>query len=220
VHRTRFYPVVIALVAVLGAGAAFTTARMHHASAQTQQQPQPGQPRHGNRVFGTIQSVSGGTFVVIGRDGKTYTVRTTAGTKVVTQARARLSDIRTGDLVRVLATKGQDGSFTAVAVQDMPAGLALGPAAGGRGGAYGNTRNSGRMLVAGSVVSLNGSVLSVAARDGTATTVAVPASARISRTTTAPWASLAAGAHVSAIGTLNADGSLAASTIMVLPAER
>jgi Domain of unknown function (DUF5666) len=218
VRRIQLYPLIITLVAVLGAGAAFTTARLHHASAQTQQQLQPGPVHRGNRVFGTIQSVSGDSFVVTGRDGKTYTVKTTAATKVLTQSRARLGDIRTGDLVRILATKGQDGSLTAVAVQDAPAGLAPGAYAGGRGGA--NAGNSGRVLVAGSVVSLNGSTLSVASRNGTSTTVAVPASARISRTTALPWSSLAAGARVTAMGTLDTDGSLAASTVMVLPGTR
>jgi hypothetical protein len=218
----RHYPLIIALIAMLAAGAAFEAARMH-ASAQVQQPPQTGQRPHGNRVFGTIQSVSAGSLVVAGRDGKTYTVKTTATTKVVTQSRARLTDIRAGDRVRVLATKAQDGSLTAVAVQDIPAGLALaggGRPGGPRGGAAGNGANPDRVVVAGSVVSLNGSTLSVAARDGTAMSVAVPASARISRMTAAPWTSLAAGARVAATGTLNPDGTLAASTIMVMPAGR
>jgi Domain of unknown function (DUF5666) len=221
VHRIRFYPLILALVAILAAGVAFTTTR-HHVSAQTQPQPQTGQPHRGNRVFGTIQSVSGDSLVVAGRDGKTYTVRTTPATKVLTQSAARLGDIRAGDMVRVLAARAEDGSLTAVAVQDMPAGLALGPGRGGapRGGAGGTAADPSRVFVAGSIVSLNGSTLSIASRGGAATTVAVPASARISRMTTMPWTGLAAGARVSAMGSLNQDGSLAASTIMVLPARR
>jgi hypothetical protein len=211
---------IIALVALLAAGAAFEATRIH-ASAQLQQQPQTGQRPHGNRVFGTIQSISADSLVVAGRDGKTYTVKTTATTKVLTQSRARLTDIRAGDRVRVLATKAEDGSLTAVAVQDVPAALALGPGAAGRpgaprGGAGANGANPDRVVVAGSVVSLNGSTLSVASRNGTPASVAVPASARISRMTAVPWTSLAAGAHVAAMGTLNPDGSLAASTIMVM----
>ncbi|HLW47578.1 MAG TPA: DUF5666 domain-containing protein [bacterium] len=219
-QRLRYYPLLIALIAVVAAGVAFTTVRMH-ASAQTQTPSQTGQPHRGNRVFGTIQSVSADSFVVTGRDGKTYTVKTTATTKVLTQSAARLNDVRAGDMVRVLATKGQDGSLTAVAVQDLPAGLAVGGGRGGpRDGAAGNAANSNRVFVAGSVVRLSGTSLSIASRGGAATTVAVPASARISRMTTAPWTSLAAGARVSAMGTLNPDGSLAASTVMVLPASR
>jgi hypothetical protein len=225
VHKTRFYPWFIALVMVLAAGVAFATVRIH-ASAQTQPPSQTGQQHRGNRVFGTIQSVSGDSFVVTGRDGKAYTVKATAATKVLTASAARLSDVKAGDMVRIVATKADDGSLTALAVQDVPAGLGwgAGPGARGgapRGGAYGNSgANAGRVFVAGSVVSLNGSTLSVASRNGTSTTVAVPASARISRMRTLPWTSLAAGARVSALGTLDADGSLAATTVMVMPASR
>jgi len=222
VRRVRFYPVLIALAAILGAGVAFMTVRMH-ASAQTQPPSQTGQHR-GNRVIGTIQSVSADSFVVTTRDGKTYTVRSTADTKVLTQSAARLSDIKTGDTVRILAEKEQDGSLTAVAVQDMPAGLAIGGrggAAGGpRAGANGNGANSNRVFVAGSVVSLNGTSMSVASRDGTSTTVAIPASAKISQTHSTRWTSLAAGARVLAFGTLNSDGSFSATTIMVMTRTR
>jgi len=222
VSRVRFYPLRIALVAVLAAGVAFMTAGTY-ASAQTQPPSQTGQHR-GNRVVGTIQSVAGDSFVVAARDGKTYTVRAAANTKVFTQAPARLSDIKTGDAVRILASKEQDGSLTAVAVQDVPAGLALGGrggAAGGqRAGSNGNGANSNRIFVAGSVVSLNGTSMSVASRDGTSTTVAIPASARISRMHGVPWTSLAAGARISALGTLNSDGSFSATTIMVMTRTR
>lgn len=221
VHRVRFYPVLIALAAILGAGVAFMTVRMH-ASAQTQPPSQTGQHR-GNRVTGTIQSVSADSFVVTTRDGKTYTVRSTADTKVLTQSAARLSDIKTGDTVRILAAKEQDGSLTAVAVQDVPAGLAIGGrggAAGPRAGANGNGANSNRVFVAGSVVSLNGTSMSVASRDGTSTTVAIPASAKISQTHSTRWTSLAAGARVLAFGTLNSDGSFSATTIMVMTRTR
>jgi len=103
-----------------------------------------------------------------------------------------------------------------VAVQDTPA--SLGYSAPGRGGV--RDTNSGRVFVSGSVARVSGTSLSVASTGGAATTVAVPASAKISRMTTAPLTSLIAGAHVAASGTLNADGSLSAATIMVLPAKR
>lgn len=214
-RKIRFYSLLIALIAVLAAGVTFVTVRMH-ASAQTQPPAQTTPQHRGNRVFGTIQSVSAGSFVVTGRDGKTYTVKTTAATKVVTRTAARLNDVKAGDMVRVVATKAQDGSLTAVAVRDVPAGL--GYAASGRGGV--RETNSGRVFVSGSVASVGGATLSVASTGGAATTVGVPASAKISRTTAVPLASLAAGAHVAAMGTLNPDGSLSATTIMVMTATR
>ncbi len=214
-QRIRYYPLLIALMAVLAAGVTFATVQ-RHASAQTQPPSQSTQQHRGNRVSGTIQSVSAGSFVVTGRDGKGYTVKTTATTKVVTQTAARLSDIKAGDTVRIMAQKGQDGSLTAVSVQDVPAGL--GWSAPGRGGV--RESSSGRVFVSGSVASVRGTSLSVASASGAATIVAVPASAKLQRWTTVPLTSLAAGAHVAATGTLNPDGSLSASTIMVMSAKR
>jgi uncharacterized protein DUF5666 len=215
VQKSRFYSLVIALIAVLAAGVTFATVRIH-ASAQTQPPSQTTPQHRGNRVFGTIQSVSAGSFVVTGRDGKAYTVKTTAATKVYTQSAARLSDVKAGDMVRVMATKAQDGSLTATAVQAVPAALSY--AAAGRGGV--RDANSGRVFVSGSVASVGGMSLSVASTGGAATTVAVPASAKISRMTTVPLTSLVTGARVAANGTFNADGTLSASTIMVITAKR
>lgn len=208
--KVRFYPIIIALIATLAAGFTFASVKMH-ASAQTQPPAQDAQHR-GNRVFGTIQSVSNGSFVVTGRDGKAYTVKTAAATKVLTAVPAHLADIKAGDLVRVVAQKASDGTLTAQAVQAAPAGL--GQAGLVRGGV--RDTGSGRVFVAGSVVGVSGSSLSVASSGGAATAVAVPASARISKLTTVPMTSLAAGARVAAIGTLNADGSFSATTIMVM----
>ncbi len=209
-QKVRFYPIIIALIAALAAGFTVASVKMH-ASAQTQPPAQSGQQR-GNRVFGTIQSVSAGSFVVTGRDGKSYTVKTTTATKVLTQASARLADVKAGDMVRVVAQKASDGTLTAQAVQAAPAGL--GYAGPGRGGV--RDSGSGRVFVAGSVAGVSGSSLSVAAGAGAATTVTVPASARISKLTVVPVTSLAAGAHVAAMGTLNADGSFSAATVMVM----
>jgi uncharacterized protein DUF5666 len=214
VKTVRQYPMIIALIAVLAAGVTFATVRMH-ASAQTQPPAQTEQ-QHGNRVFGTIQSVSAGSFVVTGRDGKAYTVKTTAATRVLTPSNAGLRDIKAGDTVRIMAQKADDGSFTAVAVQAVPAGL--GYAAPGRGGV--RETSSGRVFVSGAVAGVTGTSLSVAASNGSATTVAVPASAKISRLISVPVTSLATGAHVAAMGTLNPDGSLSASTIMVVTGKR
>jgi len=214
VRKTRFFSLMV-LIAVLAAGVTIATVRMH-ASAQTQPPAQGGQGHHGNRVFGTIQSVSAGSFVVTGRDGKSYTVTTSAGTRVLAPRRGRLEEIKTGDIVRIMATKGQDGSLTAVAVQDLPAGLHMGR--GGRGGP--RDTGSDHVMVAGSVVSAGAGSLSVASASGTATTVAVPQSARIERVAVLPVTSLAAGAHVSAMGTLNPDGTLSATTVMVMTARR
>lgn len=214
-HRIRNYPWMLALIATLVAGVTFEAVRLH-ASAQTQPPAQGTQPRQGGRVFGTIQSVSAGSFVVTGRDGRAVTVRTGAATKVLGQTAAGLTDIKAGDAVRIVATKAQDGSYTALMVQDTPAGLRAGAP---RGGGV-RTNATGRVFVSGSVVRVSGMSLAVASADGTATTVTIPQTAKLMRTTALALTSLAAGAHVAVTGTPNQDGSLTASTIMVMTAKR
>ena len=207
-QRIRRYSCILALIAVLAAGGTLAAVRLH-ASAQTPP------PAKGSRVFGTIQSVSAGSFVVTGRDGTAVTVKTAATTKVLGQTAAGLTDIKAGDAVRIVATKAQDGSYTALTVQDTPAGLRAGAPRGGV-----RTTATGRVFVFGSVVGVNGTSLSVASPAGAATTVAVPQTAKVARTTALALTSLATGMHVAVLGTPNQDGSLTAGTIMVMTARR
>jgi len=168
-------------------------------------------PAAGHRVAGTISSMSAGTMVVTGRDGAPVTVKTVAATKFIGRTSASAAAITPGDAVYVVADKAQDGSLTALAVQDVPA--ATGMPMRGRGGQTA-TRN-GKTLVSGMVAQLRGGALSVSAADGTVTTVALPQSVKVSRLVAVPAATLAAGARVMVMGTSNPDGTMTASLILV-----
>jgi translation initiation factor IF-1 len=162
-------------------------------------------------VLGTIASVSAETIVVTGRDGKPVSVKTNSGTRIVGRAPGRFEDIKNGDVVTVVATKAQDGSLTAVTIQDVPSGLQFG--AQGRGGQ--RELKSGKVLVRGSVVGAQGNTLSVTSADAVVTAITVPQDAQVRRITPLTIASLAPGARVALQGTDNPDGSVTAVFILV-----
>lgn len=101
------------------------------------------------RVAGTVQSVSGSSFVVQGPDGATHKV-TTTGSTTFRQGRnqtASLSDVKQG--VRVVASgdRQSNGDLTATTVQIVPARMqhpsnSAGPGPGGAGGPQGNPPSS------------------------------------------------------------------------------
>lgn len=178
------------------------------------QQP-PAQVAPGDRphhLGGSIASVSDGSFVLTGRDGRPVTVRTTTSTRIVGRQPATLADIHAGDMVRVVATKAADGTLTAQAVQDVPAGFLTttqprGGVRQGRGGA---------VMVAGTVAgSPTAGPLTIASPNGQSTSVAIPSAARVSRMVSMPISSLTAGARVMVQGTSNADGSVTAAVVFV-----
>jgi hypothetical protein len=166
-------------------------------------------PAH--RVLGTIASVSADTIIVTGQDGKPVAVKTNSGTRIVGRAPGRFEDIKNGDVVTVVANKAQDGSLTAVSVQDAPSGVQIG--AQGRGGQ--RELKSGKVLVRGSVVSAQGSTLSITSTDAVVTAVTVPQDAQVRRITPLPTSSLAPGARVALQGTDNPDGTVTAVFILV-----
>jgi len=149
--------------------------------------------------------------VVTGRDGQAVTVKTTAATKIIGRTKGTVAQIAVGDAVRVVADEGQDGSLTAAAVEDVAA--SVGRPMRGRGGPQ-QTRN-GKTLVSGTVAQVRGGAVSITAADGSATTVAVPETAKIARITALAAGSLAVGARVMVQGTPNQDGSVNALVVMV-----
>jgi len=174
-------------------------------------QPAGQAPGRGSRVIGTISAASPGAVVVTGRDGKPVTVKTTAGTKIVGRSQATLAQIAVGDAIRAVVDAGQDGSLTATAVQDVAASIGL--PMRGRGGQ--RQTPDGKTLLSGTVAQVRGGAVSITSADGSATTVAVPQTARIERITGLPSGSLAVGTRVMVQGTPNQDGSLNALVVMV-----
>jgi hypothetical protein len=174
-------------------------------------QQSPSSPAKASRIFGTISTASPGAIVVTGRDGKAVTVKTSAGTKILGSTTGTFAQIAIGDSIRVVADAAPDGTLTATAVQDVP--KTLGLPARGRGGER-QTPN-GKTLVTGTVAQVRGGAVSIAGTDGSATTVAVPQTAKIERIATLASNSLAVGTRVLVQGTPNQDGSLNALIVMV-----
>jgi Cu/Ag efflux protein CusF len=89
-------------------------------------------------VAGTVQSVTGSSFVLQGRDGATHKV-TTTGSTAFRQGRnqASLSDVKQGDRVVAMGDRQSNGDLTASAVQILPARMQRPPGAPSQGGAGG-----------------------------------------------------------------------------------
>lgn len=191
------------------------TAALMLSMAAAWAQPQPPQPQApaGNRprpLVGSIASVSAGGFVLTTRDGRAVTVRTTASTRILGRQPAALTDIHTGDRVRILATKSADGSLTARAVQDIPSALQI--PTRDRGGVRQGRGDT--VMIAGTVTGIpTAGTVTVGASGGQSTSVSVPSTARVSRLVSVPISTLAAGARVMVQGTPNADGSVTASLV-------
>jgi hypothetical protein len=96
------------------------------------------------RVAGTVQSVSGSSFVVQGVDGAKHTVTTTSSTRFRKgRAQAALSDVKQGVRVVAAGDRQSNGDLAASTVQiapDRPAGSQPSPPPPPGGGAQsGNT---------------------------------------------------------------------------------
>lgn len=187
--------------------------------AQSQpNQPNPQMPPNQQRpqsqrhvVRGTITSVGQGSIVVTGRDGTAVTVKTTPGTRIIGHTAGTLGDVKAGDRVRVLANKGQDGSLTAERLEDVPSAIQL--PGGGKGGQ--RELQSGKVMVAGTVVGVRGNTLSISGANAAVTSVIVPQSIQVQRMTVLPLTSLAQGARVALQARDNGDGTVTAAFIMV-----
>jgi hypothetical protein len=166
--------------------------------------------RHGlgPRLFGTVASVSPDSLVLTTWTGRTVTLTTTPATRALSHQRASLTDLASGDLVRILATRTSNGTLVARRVSDIPASLAMSHPSGGatpeRPRAAGGQRmhsalvsgRDGLVMVAGPVVSVADGTVSVAMPVGSPMTVSVPPTTRITRLTAPAVTNLAPGTHV------------------------
>jgi hypothetical protein len=189
-----------------------------------QQTPNQRPVKRGNvrPVVGTISFVSGNSFVVTTWSNRTVTVETTASTRVLTQQQGALSDLRSGDFVRITATKSANNALVADRLSDTPAAIVAQSAANGRDRSDSRTGLwSGR----GSTVNVSGTLtaapsnggVTVALPAGQPLTVSVPSTARISRTVSLPVSGLTVGIHVAVSGTPAASGSGLTATMIYVP---
>ena len=183
------------------------------ASGQTPSESQPDAwHRHGGRpLIGTVVSVSDGSVVLTTWSGQSVTAQTTPTTRVLSRQQASLSDLRSGDVVRVVATRAQDGSLSARMVSDIPAALVPSTSRGGLWDA-----RAGAVMISGRLTGLPADgVVTIALPAGPPLSMSVPSTAHLSRLVSMAVSSLAPGAHVLVRGTRNADDSFTATTIFV-----
>ena len=152
----------------------------------------PGGPGLGGRMGGiTITAISGNNISLKTGDGWTRTITVDSGTTYSESgATIALGDLAVGDQIAFRQTREDDGSFTIDAV------AVILPRLGGE------------------ITALNGSTITVTQRDGTTGTIKV--SGDTTYTVNGNGASLAdvkVGMVIMAEGTLNADGSLAATNV-------
>ena len=100
----------------------------------------PNAPAPGTFAFGTVSSVNGNIILVKDTNGTVTTVDTTAATTFSVVKRIALTDLVTGQQVRVNGPKAADGSITATAVQEGTGGFG---GFGRRGGGNGNGGTTG-----------------------------------------------------------------------------
>jgi hypothetical protein len=103
----------------------------------------PNAPAPGTFAFGTVSSINGNIILVKDTNGTVTTVDTTAATTFSVVKRIALTDLQTGQQVRVNGPKAADGSITATAVQEGTGGFGgFGRRGGGNGTGNGGTDGS------------------------------------------------------------------------------
>jgi hypothetical protein len=153
----------------------------------------PGGPGFGHGMGGiTITAISGNSISLATADGWTRTITVDSGTTYAKSgATIALGDLKVGDMIGFRETKETDGTFTIDSIQVVL------PHLGGK------------------VTAIDGSTITVTERDGT-TTATIKVSGDTTYTVNGNGASLAdvkVGMFLEAEGTLNSDGSLAATNV-------
>lgn len=149
-------------------------------------------------VAGTVSKVAGSTVTVRTRDGE-RTILLTGSTTYRVGAKAGTKDaVVVGARIIARGTLGSDGTLTASSVTVVPA------------------------TTAGTVKEKGPGSITITLRDGSTRVVKVDSSTtlRVAGVSSPTLADVAVGAVVMATGTANADGSLTAALVVVMPAGR
>ncbi len=155
-----------------------------------------GGPRGGSVVGPiTISAIDGSNVTLTTADGWTRTIAVTDSVKITRGgATAKLSELRTGDEVRLGQTRASDGTYTVTSLDVI------------------------LPTVAGTVTDVSGDGFTVKRRDGTTTKVAVTGSTTFRLgTASGTKADVTVGATVVVSGTNGSDGSLSAVSVQVIP---
>jgi hypothetical protein len=169
--------------------------------------PNGGDPQRGRQGrgggAGQVTTVSADSLTATLADGRTITATLTSETKVTilaTQADGSLSDIKVGDSVRVMGRPDQNGAMTAAAVVILPAG----------------DEAQGQVTAATSTAAANGATLTLQDRGGTTSVVTDSNTTfRLADGTAGTLTDVSVSKFVEAYGQKQADGSVAASLVLV-----
>lgn len=161
---------------------------------------------------GIISSVGTTSVVIATVSGNHVRVTTTPETHVISQQPARLKDVVAGEFVAVTAKKEAGGMLTAVAINIFPAPLRGQIREGQWPMETGDIMTNA--VITQNVTRVSGHMLYLAYKGGTAM-INVSPMATVRRMTVITLGKLKTGMHVTAHGTQNPDGSIAASFIIV-----
>ena len=153
-------------------------------------------PRGGSVVGPiTIKAIDGSNVTLTTADGWTRTIAVTDAVKITRGgATAKLSDLKTGDQVRLGQTRASDGTYRVTSIDVI------------------------LPTVAGTVTDVSGDTFTVKGRDGTKTKVAVTGSTTFRLgAASGTKADVTVGATVVVSGTNGSDGSLTAISVQVIP---
>lgn len=189
----------------------------------------------GNRpVQGTVASISAQQLELsIGTNGATTTLALNAKTIYALAQTANQNALKSGDDVDVTTATASDGTISAqsvVVVPKLPAPAAEAtPRASGSSGSVGTGGfggNGGRSFggggaatrsIDGTIASINGNQLSVTLANGSSTTVTLGDQTTFQTTQTADQSAVASGATVLVTISRGSDGTLTATSVIVLP---
>jgi len=171
--------------------------------------PAPGGPGGKDRLSGLVNSVSGGTVSITGKDGP-GTVDITSSTRITQLSPGQLTDVTAGECVAVRPVKGNNSGSAVTA-----ANILVGRPGNAQCGEKGGKREHG---INGTVAAVNGNTIQVTDADNAQITVTVTPDTRYTKTAGADAKAIAAGMCLGARGTKDGNGALQATFAMVRPA--
>jgi len=202
-----------------------------NASSGPKASPSPGRGFR-NGASGQLVKITGTTLILSGTNGDT-TVTFDSSTRISKTSSAAVGDIVPGICIVATGTKDAAGVVTATTVRLTPATNGACPApgtgqGGGGGGGFGfggfATPRPGRPTPpanlgfgAGLVTAVNGTQITVKSANGAASTVTVPTTVRVSKTSPATAADLQIGECVMATGQRDTSGTVAARALIISP---
>jgi uncharacterized protein DUF5666 len=218
-------PALVPLLLVLAACAGNVSA-----SAQPKASPSPGRGFR-NGAAGQLVKITGATLILSGRNGDT-TVDFDSSTRITRTSTASVADIAPGTCIVATGQKDAGGVVTATRVRITPAtnGSCAGPVTGQFGGGGGGgfpgfaTPRPGRPtppadfgFAAGLVTAVSGTSITVKAATGATSTVTVPTTVGVSKTSEGKAADLQIGECVAAAGPRDASGTVKARMLTISP---